>query len=141
MLTRFSDVDRTFAMLDELRRRMDHYFADEPPWRTEGDTPRSNWPAVRIRDAGASLVLSAELPGVSENDLVLTLTGARRADAPEGYSVHRQERASLRFSRSFTLPCKVDPERSSASLKDGVLTVTVPKAPDAQPRQIAVRAQ
>ncbi len=52
--------------------------------------------------------------------------------------MHRQERSPIRFSRSFTLPCKVDPDKSTAALKDGVLTVTLSKIPDEQPRQIAI---
>ena len=53
--------------------------------------------------------------------------------------VHRQERTPIKFGRTFTLPCKIDPEKSSAVLKDGVLTVTLAKAPEAQPRQISVK--
>ena len=70
---------------------------------------------------------------------VLTLSGERKQEVPQGYFVHRQERAPLKFARSFTLPCKVDPEKSTATLKDGVLTITLPKAPEAQPRQISVK--
>jgi HSP20 family protein len=59
---------------------------------------------------------------------------------PEGYSVHRQERTASRFSRSFTLPCAVNGDAISASLEHGVLTVTLPKAPESQPRQITVKS-
>jgi HSP20 family protein len=55
--------------------------------------------------------------------------------------VHRQERPGLRFSRSFTLPTKIDSEKTTAVLKNGVLTLTLPKAPEAQPRQISVIAK
>jgi HSP20 family protein len=71
---------------------------------------------------------------------VLTVTGERRADAPEGYSVHRQERLPARFSRGFQLPVKVDGAGITAALKDGVLTVTMPKAAESQPRQITVKS-
>ena len=87
-------------------------------------------------------------PGLSDKDVtlslnqdVLTLAGKRGADAPKGYSVHRQERAALQFSRSVALPCKVDPEKATAAMKNGVLTVTLGKVAEAQPRRIAVRAQ
>ena len=46
----------------------------------------------------------------------------------------------MRFARSFTLPCRVDPERTVAVVQNGVLTVTLPKAAEAQPRQITVKA-
>jgi len=55
--------------------------------------------------------------------------------------VHRQERAPFKFSRSFTLPTKIDSDKTSAAMKDGVLTITLPKAPEAQPRQIVIRVQ
>ena len=58
----------------------------------------------------------------------------------EGKVNHRRERGSVRFSRSFSLPCPVDPEKASATVKDGILTVRLEKAPEARPRQITVKA-
>jgi HSP20 family protein len=105
------------------------------------------FPRLSFLDTGAALVLEADLPGLSEKDVqlqihqdVLTMSGERRQDVPQGWFVHRQERAPVKFSRSFSLPCKIDPEKSTASLKSGVLTITLAKATDAQPRQIAVKA-
>ncbi len=152
MLSRFDDLDRTFATMDHLRRRMDRLFDDFEPGRARGRGVERLWsggfPRLSFADAGASLVLEADLPGLGEKDVqlslhqdVLTISGERRADAPQGWFVHRQERAPVKFSRSFTLPCKIDPEKSAATLKNGVLTLTLVKAQDAQPRQIAVRAQ
>jgi HSP20 family protein len=152
MLNYFSDFDRTFAAMDELRRRMDRLFEEaEPPPRAQlrGDfeqPPRYvGGPRFHLFDVGNALVVKADLPGLAEKDLqislnqdVLTLSGERKPDAHEGCTVHRKERASLRFSRSFTLPSKVDPEKTTAALKNGVLTLTLSKAPEAQPRQIAV---
>jgi HSP20 family protein len=71
---------------------------------------------------------------------VLRLSGQRKVDAPEGYSVHRQERAPFRFSRSYALPAKVDPERVGAALRDGVLVITLEKAVEVKPRRIQVKA-
>ncbi|MBI5513284.1 MAG: Hsp20/alpha crystallin family protein [Deltaproteobacteria bacterium] len=142
MFTRWGDFDNTIAMMDALRRRME---ALEGPSRLLDDeaTP----PRVTRVDEGPSVVVRAELPGlavkdvqVSVNQDVLTLAGERRTEAPAGYAVHRRERPSLRFSRSVALPCKVDAERATAVVKDGVLTVTLPKVPEAQARQIAVKA-
>jgi len=160
MLTRFSDIDRTFSAMDLMRRHMDRLLEEYEPARgrealranladeAERFSWRGRWPRLSLADAGESLLLKAEVPGVTEKDLqisiqkdVLTMSGERKQDAPEGYFVHRQERAPLKFARSFTLPCKVDPDKSTATLKDGVLTVTLTKAPEAQPRQIAVKVQ
>lgn len=153
----FDDFDRTFAMMDELRRRMDRALGDfdAHPARASlrGDFDRlprwaSQGPRIHLFDSGQAFVVKADLPGVTDKDLqislnqdVLTLSGERKPDAPEGYAVHRQERAPARFSRSFTLPSKVDPEKTSAVLKNGVLTLTLAKAPEAQPRKITVNAQ
>jgi len=160
MLTRFSDIDRTFGVMDQLRRRMDRLFEEYEPARGQSALRanladeaerlwgRGRWPRLSLSDAGSSLLLKAEVPGLTEKDLqlsihqdVLTMSGERKQDVPEGYFVHRQERAPLKFARSFTLPCKVDPEKSAATLKDGVLTVTLSKAPEAQPRQINVQVK
>lgn len=145
MLTRWGDVERSFGMLDEMRRRMDQMFNE---FDAQGaGYAGSGGPRVTLWDEGSSLMLAADLPGVSEKDVklsvnqdVLTLEGERRVEGPKGYAAHRQERSGFRFARSFTLPCKVDPERAQATVRDGVLTVTLPKAPESQPRQIAVKA-
>jgi HSP20 family protein len=146
MLTRFHDIDRSFTVMDELRRRMDRLFEEYDAGGYDHEpVARGSWPRINVFDAGANLVVKAEVPGLSDKQLaitvnqdVLTLTGERKADIPEGYSVHRQERAPVRFSRSFTLPTKIDSEKTSAAMKDGVLTITLAKAAEAQPRQIAV---
>jgi HSP20 family protein len=157
MWTRFGDFDQGFSVFDEVRRRLDRVWDEFEPDAPEGRGhpasagPRwrttAAWPRVNAFDAGQSLVLEADVPGMTQKDLRLTvnestvtLEGERKSDAAEGYSVHRQERAAYRFSRSFTLPFKADAEKCEATIKDGVLTVKLAKAKDAQPRQIAVRA-
>jgi HSP20 family protein len=153
MLSRHADLDRSYSVIDQLRRRMDRLFDEgvQAAGRGALDEPERVWsrgrfPRLTFSDAGATLVLEAEMPGLGDRDVqlsiqkdVLTLAGERKSDAPEGYYVHRQERSPIRFSRSFTLPCKVDPEKSTATLKNGVLTVTLTKVPDEQPRQIAIK--
>jgi HSP20 family protein len=127
--------------MDELRRRMFEANAAEDGWQHEG------WPRAAIYDAGDEILVKAELPGVAEKTLnlsihedVLTVSGERPVNHLEGYARHRNERATTRFSRSFTLPNRVDTERTSAELKDGILTVKLPKHPESKPRQITVRA-
>lgn len=149
MLTRWSDFGRGFGTMAELRRHMDRLFEEYDGRGAEEDyAARAVWPRINVFDGGASLMIKAELPGLTENDVqitvnqdVLTVAGERKVEKPETYSVHRQERAPLKFSRSFTLPTKVDSEKTSAAMKDGILTITLPKAPEAQPRQIAIRVQ
>lgn len=145
MLTRWNDLERSAAMLDEFRRRMDALFSD--PDRSAFPTAGTTWPRVNMYDADSQVVLEAEVPGVAKDDIditvshdVLAISGKRATDVPEGYSVHRRERGALRFARSFTLRDKVDPEKVGAELKDGVLTITLEKAPEAKPRKISVKA-
>lgn len=160
MITLFGDVDRSFAAMDELRRRMTRLF-DEYDVRGGRDFFRggiepdaygssravATWPRLNVFDTGTALVLKAEVPGIQESDIkleinqdVFSLAGERKSNVPEGYSLHRRERASVKFSRSLALPCKVDAEKTTAQLSNGILTVTLPKAPEAQPRQITVKA-
>ena len=145
MLRRWYDIERDMAVMDEMRRRFEHLFGEDerrPTTRLSG-----SWPRANLYDAGTSLVALLEVPGLGEDDLeieahtgALTGTGTRRTDAPEGYRVHRTERRPGRFSRSFGLPCKVDLEKTKASLKNGLLTITLEKAAEAQPKKITVSA-
>jgi len=150
MLSRFEDFDRNFVTMNQLRRQMERLYEELEP-QSGRDVERmwtGRFPRVSFKDAGTNLVLRVDLPGLAEKDVdltvqgdVLTLSGDRKPDAPEGAVVHRQERAPVRFSRTFALPCKVDAETSVASLKDGILTVTIAKAMEARPRQIAIKGQ
>jgi len=150
MLTRWSDFDRTLAWMDEFRRRMDRMFDDSQISRPSAAWEPFfgvSWPRANLYDGGESLVVTAELPGIGEKDLQIsanqdgvTISGERKVETPKGWSVHRQERPGYKFSRSFAFPCKVDTEKASATLKDGILTLSVPKVPEAQPRRISVRA-
>jgi HSP20 family protein len=141
---RWTDHDRALADLDTLRREMNRVF-DQDFARERA--PSARWPRYGLFDRGAELEVRAELPGLADKDLnvtlepsLLTLRGKRAVPAPEGYTAHRQERAGYEFARSFTLPCKVDPEKASATLRDGVLTLRVAKAAEERPRQIQVRS-
>lgn len=151
---RWGELDQPFSALEEMQRQLDRIYGDyvrgagDP--RALGGAPAraaANWPRANLYDAGEELVLVAECPGLSEGDVnlqlhqdALTIAGERREEAPEGYSVHRRERGSIAFSRTFQMPYKVDPDRCEASLKNGLLTVRVGKAAEAKPRQISVKA-
>jgi len=149
MLTRWTDLDRTFSVFNELHRRMNQLFDDYEPtgWAVRPVVSQS-WPAVNLYDAGDELLIRAQVPGLSEKDIslnlnqeVLTISGERKSEAPKGYSVHRQERGTVKFSRSFTFPCKINAEKASATVMDGLLTIKLTKAAEAKPRQILVKAQ
>jgi HSP20 family protein len=150
MLTRWNpnwnEFDEMFSAMNNLKAYMDHTFEDAFVGRAVADrTVGGVWPRANVIDAGATMLVTAEVPGLSEKDIhltlnqdVLTVSGQRKVEAPAGYSAHRQERAAVNFSRSFALPCRVNPEGTSASVKNGILTVTLEKAAEAMPRQITV---
>jgi HSP20 family protein len=111
-----------------------------------GATPpvRSFAPAIDVRTNEDEIVLVADVPGVKKEDLevtldqgVLTIKGQRRyeGNAKEKVWLGRSYGA---FERSFTLPDTVDPERLSADLADGVLTVRVAQMPKAKPKRITI---
>ena len=109
-------------------------------------------PAVDIYENGKQeLVLRAELPGMEREDIqvvfentTLTLKGERKFDHDvKQEQFHRVERAYGTFSRSFSLPSTVDASKIAAEYRNGVLTVTLPKSPQAQQKvkRIAVNAR
>lgn len=153
MLTRFSDYSDwpSFGFADfgrgrnshrDLRRELERLFGE-----LESGAGQAVTSPVSFEDLGESFVFRADVPGLSEADLqinvsgkTLTLRGERKIDVPEGYSAHRRERSPYRFDKSYELPARVDADKANATLKHGVLTLTLPKAAEAQPRQIAVKA-
>jgi HSP20 family protein len=110
--------------------------------------PAGTFPALNVYDAGDTLVVTAEVPGVDPKDLelnvvenTLTLTGSRNGkpeDTEQRY--YRRERFSGQFTRTIALAEKVDPDGVKAHYKNGVLTVELPKAKEAKPRSIAIKS-
>ncbi len=105
------------------------------------------FPALNVWQDGDNLLAEAELPGVKSEDLEisvvgseLTIHGRRPESNDEGTSFHRRERGAGEFTRVVRLPVEVDPDKVQASLQDGVLRLTLPKAEAAKPRKIQVNA-
>jgi HSP20 family protein len=136
-----------FGEMRGLLRRMDDIFSDfdRPLWGVGMGSEA--WPAVDLRDKGDVLVLQADVPGMSEKDVAIevtgqsiTLRGEKKVEPPKGYNAHRTERRSVKFARSIGLPCEIDLEAVTATVKNGVLTVQASKRPEARPKQITVKA-
>ncbi|HEX4822861.1 MAG TPA: Hsp20/alpha crystallin family protein [Candidatus Polarisedimenticolaceae bacterium] len=101
-------------------------------------------PPVDVFEKGDQLTFKAELPGIDRENLdvhvedgVLTISGERKQDETDMY---RRERVHGTFTRSFTLPKNVDGAKVTATYKDGILEVTVPKAEAAKPKKVAIQA-
>ena len=137
-----------FSEMNRLRREMDRIFGDYAGRR--GIAPAAGvFPPLNISEDDSNLYVRAELPGVDPNDIEMTtkennliLKGERKI-APEGEKVsyHRRERDAGKFRRIISLPTLVDADKVTAVCKNGVLTVTLPKAVEAKPRQVTVKAE
>ncbi|MCS6945259.1 MAG: Hsp20/alpha crystallin family protein [Sutterellaceae bacterium] len=139
-LVPFRDIDEYFDRLFDLRRwpRL---------WPMEREL---SWqPATDISETEHEYVFKAELPEVKKEDVsvevdgnVLTIKGERKAEKEEkNKKMHRVERFYGSFLRSFTLPENVNPKAITAELKDGVLTVHLPKAGKEQPRPTRIEVR
>jgi HSP20 family protein len=149
MMNGWREFDQTFRALDSLQRRIDGAMGGwgglvAVPARR---APRTAWPLVNAFETKEAFVYKAFVPGLGEGDVsvyveeeVLVLRGERRNDVPDGYQVNVRERTPVAFTRKLPLAGRVDAEGVVATMKDGVLTVTLPKAKDTLPRQIAVKA-
>jgi len=108
----------------------------------------SNWlPAVDIAEHKDEYSVKLELPGVSKDDVkitlennVLTVSGEKKKESKSS-TFHRIERSYGAFQRSFTLPSTVKADRIDASYADGILTIVLPKAEEAKPKQIEVKVK
>ena len=104
-------------------------------------------PKVDITESDDQYAVAAELPGVKKDDLtleiqegVLTIRGEKKEERDEKRDKGRRlERYYGAFSRSFSLPSDADADKVEASFKDGVLTVALPKKPEAKPAQVAIK--
>jgi HSP20 family protein len=106
-------------------------------------------PAFDVKETKESYLFKADVPGIQDKDLEVTITGNRltvggtreeeKEEQRERYYAYERNYGS--FSRSFTLPDGADTDKLQASLEQGVLTVTVPKRPEVQPKKIAVKAE
>src|SRR5687767_8348718 len=129
-LVRWDPSVEVDSLQSEMNRLFDGFFGN----RTTGNGRR--WvPAMDLAETEEELILSADLPGMSEDDIsieikdgTLTLAGERKdARETEGRGYHRVERSFGRFSRTLTMPRGVDAESVRASFENGVLEVHIPK--------------
>ena len=146
-MARWSDLDELMGAMEIFRNRMNSVFgtSDRPSFPGQIWTASETYPRTNLTDTGDNLEVIAELPGIAKEDLnvkiqgnYLEISGTRKSDVPDGYSVHRTERGAASFSRSFTLPYEVDAAKVEATLKDGLLRMKLPKSEAAKPRQIAI---
>lgn len=141
------DLWDPFGSLTEIQNEMNRLF-DTSLHRFGGATLAGAFaPALDVREQGDNLIINAELPGMTKDDVtvtlqdnLLTIRGEKKHETDEkteGY--HHQERIYGAFSRTIELPVAVDTRKIDAAFKNGVLTISLPRSEEAKPRQIEVK--
>lgn len=138
----FFDFESAFKELENLKNEINNIF------HKSSYTGLSSFPLVNMYENADNLQLVAELPGISKDDLnitinndVLTLSGKREEKRyGEKIETLRKERSFGNFEKSFRLPLLVKKDEISANFSDGILTINLPKAEEAKPKKIIIQA-
>jgi HSP20 family protein len=109
----------------------------------------SGWtPALDLYQTNDDVVAVVEVPGMRKEDIdislhdgMLTIAGERQSTSGDGKNAERTERFSGKFRRSVALPTRIDASKVSATFKDGILTVTLPKTEEAKPKKVEVNIE
>lgn len=138
-------VKSPFEDLERMRRQINQLLEGFSELSPQFTTDAGVYPAVNLTENRENFFIRAELPGVrSENlDIQATATsisiaGERKIPTEKGVKYHRREREPGSFSRMIGLPAEIDPDHVKASMANGILTIQVPKAEKARPKQITV---
>lgn len=130
------------SLREEMQELMENVFGGEGDgWLMAGA------PSVDLSETDNSVEVKIDLPGIKASEIdiqvngnLLTISGERKEEKEEkGKTFHRVERRFGSFSRSVTLPCAVQEAEAAAECRDGVLTVTLPKAEEAKTHKIKVK--
>lgn len=140
-LTPFVSAARPFAFWGDIDKEFDRLF--EGLSRESASNEVTGWEVHEEKDSWSFRVL---VPGFTADQIkidvtpeTLSLSGSRADKLPGGAKLLRRERPTLEFSRSFQFPHAVDVDAVSARLENGILSVTLPKRPEVQPRSIKVQ--
>ncbi|NOY70085.1 MAG: Hsp20/alpha crystallin family protein [Deltaproteobacteria bacterium] len=135
-----------FSDLDRMKRQLDQLFGQATDEKGYPARRAGVFPLINLTENKNNYFIRAELPGVSAEELDIqstdrniAITGHRETPADESAGYHRREREFGRFSRAFTLPGEIERDKIDATLKNGILTITIPKAEEAKPKQIKIR--
>jgi HSP20 family protein len=136
-------------MLEPFRREMEDLFERFFGEYGGNGFAMRNWaPRVDVEETDKEILVKADLPGIDPKDIdiqvrdgLLTLKGEKKEEKEEKKKDYRRvERFVGKFYRAIPIPAGADPEKIAAASAKGVLTVTIPKKPEAQPKKIAVKA-
>lgn len=141
-IVKFNPLNDVVALQNQINR----VFGDLFPNPNGKENARLWSPAVDVHEGSDSFTIEVELPGMKKDDVTLkyqdgtlSISGERKQEKETGErNSHRSERVYGKFSRSFHFPTSVNGDSIRASFSDGVLTVNIPKADEAKPRQIEI---
>ena len=143
-LIRWTPIGNMTNFQDEMNRLFNEFFTAAPGRSEAGAFPWN--PLVDIAETKDDIIVKAEVPGMKKDDIkvviqdnVLTLKGEKQEEKQEkDKQYHRVERSYGLFERSFSLPVSVQVDRVKADYKEGVLTINLPKAEEAKPKEVSV---
>jgi HSP20 family protein len=142
----YIDRDPFLGEFAKLQREMTRLWDQVYP--REGSTREVGvFPLVNVWEDHDNYYVGAEIPGVEDKDLDITavadgitIKGERKTDADGDVNYHRRERSAGKFSRVITMGGRIDPDKVQASLKNGVLLITIGKAEEAKPKAITIKS-
>lgn len=141
MYTLWSDFDRL------LNNSLENWFVDPRLLRRAFAEEATGTSRMNLLDKGENLEFVAELPGVEEKDMnlsvhndTLTLKAKRTVTHNKENSIYLAERGNYDMQKSIALPVRVEAEKAKATFKNGILDVVLPKAAESKPRQISINA-
>lgn len=135
------------APWEQFREEMERLMNGFLDWMSEAAPSPSGWPSppVNVWETPEAYMVEMELPGIQPDQLELSvlgkelsISGSREQSPSPGVTYHRRERPMGKFTRLVHLPGEVNPDKVTADLQNGVLTVTLPKAEAAKPKRIQV---
>jgi HSP20 family protein len=144
-LIRWTPFRSVMSLRDEMDKLLDDFYGRMAP---SSETYEGDWlPAMDMKETDGEVVATIELPGLTKEDIkvsvkndVLSVSGEKKQESTEtAGNVHRVERAYGYFKRSVRLPVEVDSAKVSASYKDGLLTVTMPKVEAKKAKEIPIK--
>ncbi len=139
---------RPFSELMGIRDEVDRFLNDTVRLFDDNVPERMGWrPSVDMEENKDSIVITAELPGIKKDDIKITIVDNKimiSGEVLEEKDVQEKnyflkERLRGKFSRGFTLPTPVDSSKVEATYKEGILSLTLPKAEEAKPREISIK--
>lgn len=145
LLSRLNRWNPNTGFRNELDRFFSDFFVDLAGKQAPGQL--ASFPPLNVWEDGDNLFVEAELPGMTMDDLEvliedndLSIKGSRKVETTEDVNFLRRERGTGTFTRTVRLPIAIDTEHVEATLREGVLKIKLPKAAEARPRRIEVKA-